>query len=99
MLFRSDVYTRPEHPLTDDYAIIALLPGVQIGKHILVFSGLTTFGTQAAVEYASRPESVNELLKKITTSHGEIRPFEAVLKTKIVGGVPMQTQLVTIRVH
>jgi hypothetical protein len=93
------VYSRPEHPLTSDYAILALLPGVQPDKHILIFSGLTTFGTQAAVEYVCRPETAAELLKKITGPKGEIRPFEAVLQTTIGGGVPLQTRLVTIRVH
>jgi hypothetical protein len=93
------IYSRPEHPLSSDYAILALLPGVQAGKHILVFSGLTTFGTQAAVDYVCQPETAAELLKKITGAKGEILPFEAVLQTTIVGGVPLNTRLVTIRVH
>lgn len=93
------VYSRPEHPLTKDYAILALLPGVQPGKRMLIFSGLTTFGTQAAVDFVCRPDSVAELLKQVTGAKGEIRPFEAVLETAIGGGVPLQTRLVTIRVH
>lgn len=93
------LYSRPEHPLTDDYAILALSSGVEPGKRILVFSGLTTFGTQAAVEYVCNPETTVDLLKQITGPKGEIRPFEAVLHTTIGGGVPLQTRLVTIRVH
>ena len=93
------VYSRPEHPLVSDYAILALLPGVQPDKRILIFSGLTTFGTQAAVDYVCQPETAAELLKKVTGPKGEIRPFEAVLETTIGGGVPLQTHLVTIRVH
>jgi hypothetical protein len=93
------MYSRPERPLTKDYAILALLPGVQPGKRMLIFSGLTTFGTQAAVDYVCRPESTAELLRQITGPKGEIRPFEAVLETAIGGGVPLQTRLVTIRVH
>ena len=93
------MYSRPEQPLTNDYAILALLPGMQSGKRILIFSGLTTFGTQAAVDYVCRPETASELLKRITGPKGEIRPFEAVLETTIGGGVPLQTHLVTIRVH
>jgi hypothetical protein len=93
------VYSRPEHPLTVDYAILELLPGVQPGKRMLVFSGLTTFGTQAAVEFVSHPDTAAELLRQITDSKGRIRPFEAVLETTIGGGVPLQTRLVTIRVH
>jgi hypothetical protein len=93
------VYSRPERPLTKDYAILALLPGVQPGKRMLIFSGLTTFGTQAAVDFVCRPESATELLRQITGPKGEILPFEAVLETTIGGGVPLQTRLVTIRVH
>jgi len=93
------LYSRPERPLTEDYAILALSPGVEPGKRILVFSGLTTFGTQAAVEYVCNPETTAELLKQINGPNGDIRPFEAVLHTTIGGGVPLQTRLVTIRVH
>ena len=93
------VFSRPEHPLTMDYAVIALAPGVQSGKRTLMFSGLTTLGTQAAVEYASRKESLAELLKLVSSSSGEIKPFEALLAVTVEGGVPLQSKLVSIRVH
>lgn len=93
------LYSRPEHPLTKDYAVLALLPGVQSGKKMLIFSGLTTFGTQAAVDYVCHPETAAELLRQVSGPNGEIRPFEAVLETDIGGGVPLQTRLVTVRVH
>ncbi len=93
------LYSRPEHPLTRDYAVLALLPGVQPGKRMLIFSGLTTFGTQAAADYVCHADSTADLLKQITGPKGEIRPFEALLETTIGGGVPLQTRLVTIRVH
>ena len=93
------LYSRPEHPLTRDYAVLALLPGVQPGKRMLIFSGLTTLGTQAAADYVCRADSTADLLRQITGPKGEIRPFEALLETTIGGGVPLQTRLVTIRVH
>jgi hypothetical protein len=93
------VYLRPEHPLTRDYAIVALLPGMQPGERILIFSGLTTFGTQSAVEFVCRPETTAELLKQVSGPKGEIRPFEAVLETTITGGVPVQTHLLTVHLH
>ncbi|MGH9587615.1 MAG: hypothetical protein ACRD3F_11730 [Acidobacteriaceae bacterium] len=93
------VYLRPEHPLRVDYAILALLPGVQPGTQMLEFSGLTTFGTQAAVDYVCHPDTAADLLRQITDSSGKIHPFEAVLETRIGGGVPLETRLVTIRVH
>jgi hypothetical protein len=93
------LYSRPEHPLTTDYAVIALVPGVQSGKRTLMFSGLTTLGTQAAVEYASRKDGVSELLKLISSPSGEIKPFEALLAVTLEGGVPLQSKLVSLRVH
>jgi hypothetical protein len=92
-------YARPEHPLTRDYAIISFLPGMQSGKQMMWLSGLTTLGTQAAVEYASRADSAAELLKKATGPDGKVRPFEALLETTVVGGVPLEVRLVTIHVH
>jgi hypothetical protein len=93
------VYSRPEHPLTMDYAVIALMPGVQSGKRTLIFSGLTTLGTQAAVEYVCRKENVAELMKVISTPSGEIKPFEALLAVTLEGGVPLQSKLISVRVH
>ena len=92
------VWLRPEHPLTRDYAIVALLPGVQPDLHMFVFSGLTTLGTQAAVEYAYNPETAIELLRHATIG-GKVHNFEALLEVSINGGVPLQPKLLSIRVH
>jgi hypothetical protein len=93
------VYLRPEHPLTKDYAVIALMPGVESGKRTLIFSGLTTLGTQAAVEYSCRKDSAAELLKAVSSPTGETRPFEALLEVTLEGGVPLQSKLISMRVH
>lgn len=93
------LFLRPESPLTHDYAILALLPGVTPGHRTLIFSGLTTFGTQAALDYVCQPVGASILLKKVRDGKGEIRPFEAVLETDIGGGVPLRTRLITIRTH
>jgi hypothetical protein len=92
-------YIRPEHPLNRDYAIISFLPGMQSGKQIMWLSGLTTLGTQAAVEFASRPDGAAELMKAARGPDGKVRPFEALLETTIIGGVPLEVRLVAIHVH
>jgi hypothetical protein len=92
------VYLRPEHPLTRDYAIVALLPGVQPESKMFVFSGLTTLGTQAAMEYALDPETAAELMRQVS-SQRQIHNFEALLEVSIRGGVPLQPRLISIRVH
>jgi hypothetical protein len=93
------LYQRPEHPMTKDYAILALMPGLQPGKKILVFSGLTTLGTEAAVEFACHRDTAQQLLAGAAGPNGEIRPFEAVLETAIGGGVPLETHLIAIHAH
>jgi hypothetical protein len=92
------VYLRPEHPLTKDYAVIALLPGVQADHKTFVFSGLTTLGTQAAVEYALEPATAAELMRQVGFGN-KVHNFEALLEVNIRGGVPLQPQLVSIRIH
>jgi hypothetical protein len=92
------VYLRPEHPLTKDYAVVALLPGPQPDHRMFVFSGLTTLGTQAAVEYASTPESAAELIRQVSPD-SKVHNFEALLEVSIRGGVPLQPKLLAVRVH
>lgn len=84
-----------EVPLTEDYAVVALMPGLNPARWVMVLAGITTLGTQAAVEYASRPNTVEELMKRISGSAtGNVAPFEAVLRVKVSGGVPVQSDLV-----
>jgi hypothetical protein len=92
-------YGRPEHPFLKDYAMLALLPGLRGDKKMLVFSGLTTLGTQAAVEFATRPDTLDQLLTAVSDPKGEVRPFEALIETTIGGGVPLQTKLISVHRH
>ncbi len=81
---------------TQETAIIAFLPGPQPGTHILIFSGLTTIGTQMAVEYACRPEAILELTQRAGLIHGELHPFEAVLGISVSKGVGVSSQLLLV---
>lgn len=93
---RDRYFGSTEHPLTDDFAVIQMIPGLTSQHNVLILAGITTLGTQAAVEYVCRPKSLEELLTKLTGSrNGKITsPFEAVIRTQIRGGVPVRTDLV-----
>jgi hypothetical protein len=83
---------------TEDYAVVALMPGLNPSQYVLVLAGTTTFGTQGAVEYVCRDANVAELLLRLSTSAtGDVKPFEAVLHEKVERGVPVSTELVAIR--
>jgi hypothetical protein len=84
-------------PLTEDYAIIALMPGLNPVRSVMILAGTTTFGTQGAVEFVSRQSSVGALLSRLSvTKPGELRPFEALLRVKVARGVPVETELVAV---
>jgi len=85
-------------PLTEDYAVLGLVKGMNQGQSVLILAGTTTIGTQAAVEYVCRQSSVEELLLRLSvTQNGELKPFEAVIRVKVARGVPVETELVAIR--
>ena len=85
-------------PLTEDYAIVALVHGLDPVRHVMILAGTTTIGTQAAVEYVCSKESVEELLRRLAVHGGdEVKPFEALLRVKVTRGVPVGIQLVAVR--
>ena len=90
--------TPANQPTTEDYAVVSLLPGLDPSRSILILAGNSTFGTQAAVEYVCREDSIKELLQRLkVTKPSELKPFEALLHVKIVHGVPVMTDLVSVR--
>ena len=85
-------------PLSEDYAVVVLSPGLNPSRWEMIIAGTTTFGTQGGVEYVCREQSVRELLLRLSVSDsGEIKPFEALLHVKIAKGVPVETNLVSLR--
>src|ERR1700716_932414 len=50
-------------PLVEDYAVIALVKGLNPSRSVLILAGTTTMGTQAAVEYVCRENSLEQLLR------------------------------------
>jgi hypothetical protein len=84
--------------LTEDYAVVGLVKGLDPGQAVLILAGTTTIGTQAAVEYVCRQSSVEELLLRLPVSRtGQLKPFEAVIRVKVTRGVPVGTELVALR--
>jgi len=85
-------------PLTEDYAVIALVKGLEPSQSVLILAGETTLGTQAAVEYVCNKNSVEQLLLRLSVSQtGQLKPFEAVIRVKVTRGVPVSTELVALR--
>ena len=85
-------------PLIEDYAVVAFMPGLDPARSVMIFAGTTTFGTQAAVEYVCRRDSLKKLLARLPASKsGDLQPFEALLRVKVTQGVPVTANLVAVR--
>jgi hypothetical protein len=85
-------------PITEDYAVIGLEPGIDPVRSMLILAGTTTMGTQAAAEYVCREDSLSELLRRLGVSKAEeLMPFEALLRVKVIHGVPVKTDLLAVR--
>jgi hypothetical protein len=84
-------------PLTEDYAVVGMVPGVSPDRLIMILAGTTTFGTQGAVEFVCRPDAVEKLMQELPGSTNEMKPFEALVRVKIARGVPLETELVAVR--
>jgi hypothetical protein len=89
--------TNSSQPLEEDYSVVALIPGLNPARHVLILAGGTTIGTQAAVEYVCEKNSLEELMRHLAPHDGAIKPFEALLRVKVTRGVPMGSQLVAVR--
>jgi hypothetical protein len=90
--------TPANQPTVEDYAVIALLPGLDPSRSVVILAGNSTFGTQAAVEYVCSEDSIKQLLRRLNVSKAaDLKPFEALLRVKIAHGVPVVEQLVALR--
>ena len=84
--------------LDEDYAVVALMRGLDPTESVIILAGTTTLGTQAAVEYVCQQSSLEKLLPQLKLSDsGEVKPFEAILRVKIARGVPVESSLVALR--
>ncbi|MGA9769087.1 MAG: hypothetical protein WBV94_08610 [Blastocatellia bacterium] len=97
-------FARQEGPsrsqISEDYAVISLLRGLDEKHRLVILAGITTFGTQAAAEYVTKPEYIKDLL-----THLDISPsgdslklpsfYQVLIKVKVNGGVPVQISYVT----
>jgi len=90
--------TPADQPLAEDYAVVALTPGLNPAHKQIILAGTTTFGTQAAMEYVTRENSLDELLTRLSVRQAsELKPFEALLHVKVARGVPVGVELLALR--
>jgi hypothetical protein len=84
-------------PLTEDYAVVTLQPGMHADQNVLRLAGTTTMGTQAAAEFVCSNESLQVLRSRLGLAPGAAyAPFSAVLHIRVARGVPVETTIAAV---
>ncbi|MEP7341074.1 MAG: hypothetical protein ABI977_25310, partial [Acidobacteriota bacterium] len=86
--------------ISEDYAVVSLLQGLNGKKRMLILAGITTLGTQAAAEYVTKPDYIRDLIQHLNTAPPGAPPklpdnYQVLVKVKVNGGVPAQISYVT----
>jgi len=80
-----------------DYAVVGVIRAPGASRNVMILAGLTTLGTQAAVEFVCRQNTVEDLLAALAAPRkGPVPAFEALLRVKVSGGVPVQSELLGV---
>jgi hypothetical protein len=67
---------------------------------VLIIAGTTGQGTEAAGEYITAPETYRPLMERLNGRNGGKLPyFEILLKSRILGGVAKDAEIVSFRTH
>jgi len=94
------IYFGPNRPFTFDYTVVARLPNLRPDRKVLILAGTNTYGCQAAAEFVTRADLLENLYARVRVASGERLPdFEALLKVNITGGVPLRFQILAVRPH
>ncbi|MEW5977503.1 MAG: hypothetical protein AB1898_17055 [Acidobacteriota bacterium] len=86
--------------ISEDFAVVSLLQGLQPNRRLMILAGITTYGTQAAAEFVTSPAGLRELHSKLSpvtgaTAPAAIPPLQVLLRVKVNGRVPVQVTYVT----
>jgi hypothetical protein len=86
--------------ISEDYALISSLRGLDENHRLLILAGITTYGTQAAAEYVTKPEYLKELIAALNIAGSGEQPrlpayYQLLVRVKVNGGVPVQMSYVT----
>ena len=79
--------------------MVAFEHGINPQNTELILAGTTTIGTQAAVEFVTRENYLNDLLVRMKVGSPEqLKPFEALIHVKVTKGVPVESSVVALRI-
>jgi len=91
-------YNEKTGKLIEDYALIAVKPGISERKTVMVVAGTRSEGTQAAVEYLTDEHymaDLNQMFHRILGAFPKY--FHVLLKVSVDNGIPTNISVIRVR--
>lgn len=91
-------YASGNFTVTEEYALIEAVDGPSASQTLLLLAGTTTYGTQGAAEFVCNEDQVSSLLTMLDADRsGRPKTFSALIKVRVQRGVPLQSEVVSLR--
>jgi hypothetical protein len=91
-------YDEKTGKLIEDYAIIAVKPGISERKTVMIIAGTRSEGTQGAVEYLTDEHCLAELNQKFNRTIGTFPIyFQVLLRVTVDNGMPTNISVIRVR--
>jgi hypothetical protein len=87
----------PGEPEGLAYALVAYVPNLSPGKHVLILEGTTIAGTEAAVNFMLESPDLDKVLAKHILSNGTVQNFELVLESRDFSGTSSTSKVIASR--
>jgi hypothetical protein len=94
------VFDQTSGNLLEDYALITVTPGVSGERTVMVLAGLYSEGTEAATEYVTNKNYLNDLNQRLLQFGGgnaAPRYYQVLLKVKVENSFPTNISILAIR--
>lgn len=74
--------------LTIDYALITVKPNISEANDVMMLAGVYSQGTEAAAEYVTNKDYLDQLNQRLQQTGSAPRYFQALLKVSVENGIP-----------
>ncbi|HJQ23579.1 MAG TPA: hypothetical protein VKA60_06650 [Blastocatellia bacterium] len=82
--------------LNIDYALITVKPNISEGNDVMMLAGVYSQGTEAAAEYVTHKEYLDQLNQRLQQAGSPPRYFQALLKVSVENGIPTTVSILAL---
>jgi hypothetical protein len=82
--------------LTIDYALITVKPNISEGNDVMMLAGVYSQGTEAAAEFVTNKDYLDQMNQRLQQSGSVPRYFQALLKVSVENGIPTTISILAL---